>query len=69
MQIGDRVKTTKEWNDEYYKKGLSGMILQTPLHGPSPEHRERNKYVRLDEPLGAFNNLWFDPNHLELEDG
>jgi hypothetical protein len=65
MNVGDRVKTTTRWNSKYNPKGLTGTVLKIPLYGP--RYPERNHYVRLDEPYGEFTNLWFDPNHLELE--
>jgi hypothetical protein len=65
MNVGDRVKTTAEWNAKYYQKGLQGTVLKIPLYGPV--YPERNHYVDLDEQVGSWKRLWFDPNHLELE--
>ena len=67
MKVGDRVKTTNEWNRKYWAKGLTGMIAKIRLQGPV--YPERNLYVILDEPYGANKErLWFDPDHLELDD-
>ena len=68
MKVGDRVKTTQEWNEQYYKQGITGTILKIPLRGPNPQYRERNYYVDLDEQIGEWKRLWFDPNHLEYEE-
>jgi len=69
MNVGDRVKTVKEWNAQYFEKGLQGTVLRVALHGPSPLHPERNHYVDLDEKVGEWERLWFSPNDLEPEDG
>jgi len=69
MNVGDRVKTTAEWNKEYYNKGAVGTVLQVAIKGPNPHKPERNIRVVLDYSIGAWERLWFDPEHLEPEDG
>jgi hypothetical protein len=76
MNVGDRVKTSAEWNDKYMKEGLTGTVLKVERRGPI--YPERNHYVDLDKEFkprpgskvtaGTY-RLWFDPDHLQPEDG
>jgi len=65
MQVGDRVKSTSEWNAKYWPKGMKGTLISIGARGPITPERTHN--VDLDEPIGQWHRLWFDPNDLELE--
>lgn len=68
MNIGDKVRTTDDWNTRFRMPyPVTGTVYRIEPVGPMREHR--NHQVKLDEELRpGVTSMWFDPNDLELSD-
>lgn len=67
FSVGNPVKTTESWLARWVgPQEFSGVVEK---FRPTGESRYgRTVFVKLDEPFGPFNGLWFNPDDLEMNE-
>jgi hypothetical protein len=69
MNIGDRVRSNKWWNDRSRLGPFRGELAEIVPRGTHANAPLRTHRVKLDKPFEHYRSLTFDPRDLELEGG